>query len=458
MASLHDYMLAFFDGQDFDGSLNDRMYRWFQNAYDTGVNAQQLLDGLSNPQPVGRDTYRPSTRGGTAFGADPSRWTRHLLEADIVDAPASTLRFQHGQYLMEIQGGSGVETSRHEVWTPNDLLPAPYWRIKSRWASRPPADGIIQHLHAHCFQADATKHRTFLVWDGIFGSPSVGVWESNLDGSGFVSIGAVPIDREVVSAASRDGAGVVTLTVPTGAADRWKVGDAIVVNLTDNTYDGNFIITSFPAANQIRYTQQGGGVDADGGTGDIIMLGKEFTNFSTMTNAIYSATNVTRTAGVVTTTGVAAGHALQKGDYVVIAGVTDTTYNGRFVISNVNQTTNQVSWLQAAADAAASAGAPTITKNNPVWCESMNLPGDIMMARFWPDKGVDLNGGTPGPTFQSPPSWEQDNWTLVMDCSGLAGVTTPTGSGMPGLGAAHHSSASSVRYDSVEMQPLASIL
>lgn len=456
MTSLHDYMLAFFSGQDFEGSLNDRMYQWFQNAYDNGVNAQRLLDGLSNAQPVGRDTYRPSTRGTAAQGADPARWTRHLLEADIVDAPASTLRFQHGQALIEIQGGSGVETTRHEIWTPNDLLPAPYWRIKSRWASRPPADGIIQHLHAHCFQADATKHRTFLVWDGIFGSPSVGIWESNLDGSGFVSIGGVPIDREVVSASSRDGSGVVTLTCPTGVADRWKVGDAIVVNLTDNTYDGNFIITSFPAANQIRYTQVGGGVDADGGTGDIIMLGKDFTNFSTMTNAVFSFTDAVRNNGVVVSAGLAAGHPFQKGDFVVIDAA-DNGYDGRFPISAVNPSTNQVSWLDPRANDA-SAGAGTITKNNPVWCESMNLPGDIMMARFHPDKGIDLNGGAPGPVIQSSPSWEQDNWTLAIDCSGLAGVTTPSGDGLPGIGAAHHSSASSVRYDSIEMEPIHSTL
>lgn len=449
--SLHDYMYAFFGAQGFD-SINDAQYEWFKTMYDSGVDAERLLGGLTAPLPVGRDVYVMTGRGDAAA---PSRWTRRLFEPDAANAPASTMRIQHGQYLFEVQGGSGIQSNRHECWTPNDLPLNPYWRIKSRWASHPQADGIIQHVHYHAYQEDATHRRAFVVWDGIFGSPSIGVWQSTLAGGSFASSGGVPIDREVITASSRDGSGVVTLTCQaTNVADRWAVGDAIVVDLTDNTYDGRFIITSFPAANQIRYTQQGGGVDADGGTGSVIMLGNHFTNFSTMSNAIYTATNVTRTAGVVVTTGVAAGHALQIGDRIVVSGVTDASYNGRFVISDVNQTTNQVSWLQAAADAAASAGAPLITKNNPLHCESMNLPGDIVMARFWPDKGVDLNGGTPGPTLQSPPAWEQHNWTIIVDCTGLASVTVPSGDGLPGIGPAHHSSASPMRFDNLEMEPL----
>ena len=415
-------------------------------AGDLSVAGVSLSAPLATSTPVIRDTYMPMLRGGP----DAGRWTRYLIGVDS-DAPDSALSFEHGKAVIRVVGGDGLTSERHELWTAPDVPASRYGRVKSRWASHPAADGIIQHVHVHRLQQAGGKNRAVVLWDGIFGSPSGGVWESNVDGTSFVSAGAAVVDSEAVSASSRDGAGLVTATVPTGATSRWKVGDAVRVDLADNTYDGSFVLSAVTNTT-LQWTQTNGGVDASGGTGSLHLLGNHFTNFSTMTNVVFSFTDAVRTNGVVVSTGIAAGHPLQIGDRIVVDAA-DNTYDGRFVVSNVNQSTNQVSWIQNAADDAA-AGAGTVTKNNPLWCESQLLPGNILQARFWPDKGVDLNGGTPGPTLGGAPSWEQFGWTLTFDIDTVTGVTIPSGAGAFGIGAAHHSSNSPVQYDNIEIAPL----
>ena len=407
---------------------------------------------LRTNTPVGRDTYFPSLRGAAA---DPSRWTRYLLTPGTGNSPDSALSFQHGQLVISVVGGNGLTSERHEVWAAPDVPASPYGRIRSRWAAWPPTDGIVQHVHAHRIQDQGGKIRAIVLWDGIFGSPIGGVWEANSNGTGFVSAPATIVDQDTISASSRDAAGLVTATVPSGATSRWRVGDAVRVDLSDNTYDGSFVLSSVTDT-QVQWTQTNGGTDASGGTGTLQLLGNHFTNFSMMTNNIWSFTDAVRTNGIVTTTGLPAGHPLQIGDRVVIDG-TDNTYDGRRVISDVNQTTNQVSWIDNQANDA-SAGAGTVTKNTPTWCESQVIPGasggpGILQARFWPDKGLDLNGGTPGPMLGGPPSWEQHGWTLTYDLATVTGATVPT-TGVFGVGAAHHSLNSVIRKDGIEITPL----
>lgn len=405
------------------------------------------MAALRTSSPVARDAYQPALRGAP----DAGRWTRYLIGVDV-NAPASALSFEHGKAVIRVVGGNGLSSERHELWTAPDVPASRYGRVRSRWASHPPADGIIQHVHVHRFQQAGGKNRAVVLWDGIFGSPSGGVWEANADGTSFVSSIATLGDQETVTASSRDSNGLVSATVAAGATDRWRIGDAVRVDLSDNGYDGSFVLSSVTST-QLQWTQTNGGSDASGGTGTVVLLGNHFTNFSTMTNNVWSFTDAVRTNGVVVATGMAAGHPLQIGDRIVV-DATDNTYDGRFVISDVNQTTNQISWLQPGVANDAGAGTGTVGKNTPLWCETQLLPGNILQARFWPDKGVDLNGGTAGPMMGAPPSWEQFGWTLTYDIDTCTGVTIPSGNGAFGIGAAHHSSNSPVQYDNLEITPL----
>jgi len=399
---------------------------------------------------VTADTYTVKTRGGP----NPAQWTRYVLSPDAANAPDSALSFEHGKLVFRVLGGTGLSSQRHELWTPPKIPAAPYGTIKSRWASHPPADGLIQHVHAHRVQQTATKIRAVVLWDGIFGSPSGGVWESNLDGTGFVSAGAAIVDRATFTDASRDGAGLVTAVgAAPGLNTRWKVGDPVVVGFADVGYNGSYILSAVTDTTA-QWTQTNGGVDASAGAGNMILLGNASTNFSTMTAVTYPFTDAVRANGIVTATGVPAGHNIRIGDRVLIDG-TDNTYDGRRYVSDVDQTTFQPKWIDNQADDAA-AGAGTIVLNHPAWCESRIIPGptgDILQARFWPDKGLDLNGGAAGPLPSGPPSWESFGWTLNFDLSTVAGATVPA-SGKFGWGAAHHSSNSPVMFDSLEVTPL----
>ena len=410
-------------------------------------NASLVAHGVDTITPVMRDTFKPMLRGAP----DPARWARYVVGLDA-SAPDSALSFEHGKLVIRVLGGDGLTSERHELWVAPDIPPSRYGIVKSRWASRPASDGIVQHVHVHRLQQEGGMIRAIVLWDGIFGSPSGGIWESDDDGDNFVSQIGPRVDEETVTASSRDSSGLVSVTVGAGAESRWRVGDAVRVDLTDNTYDGSFVLSSV-ADTELQWTQTNSGTDASGGTGSVVLLGNHFTNFSTMTNAIFSFTDAARTNGIVVSTGVPAGHPLQVGDRIVVDAA-DNTYDGRFVISDVNQTTNQISWLQPGVADDATAGAGTVTKNTPLWCESQLLPGNILQARFWPDKGIDLNGGTPGPTLGGAPSWEQFGWTLTYDIDQVTGATMPTGDGGFGVGAAHHSSSSPVQFDNIEITPL----
>lgn len=380
---------------------------------------------------------------GTA--AAPSDWTRWLFTSDAT-APDSALSVEHGQLVARVVGGSGVQSNRREVWQIPGFPSVPYSRIRSRWASHPPADGTIEHGHMHALQTgDDGRIRAAIVWDFSFGLVLGGVWESDPDGSDFLVEQAPTKDSESVTAASRTSGGVVTLTVATGAQSRWATGDAISVDMSDNTYDGSFILSAV-ADTTLTYTQTNGGSDADGGTGTVTLLGADGTNTVART---WAFTDAARSNGIVTASGMAAGHPFQIGDRVTIDGA-DATYDARNLpVTGVNIFTGQVSWAQPGVANDTNAGAGTISKASPYWVESRLLPGGILQARIAPDIGVALNGSTGGPLPSGFPPWES-RWTRTWDLTRLTSVDAPTGEGYVGLVAAHHSSASPVRYDSIE--------
>jgi len=381
--------------------------------------------------------------------ATPSAWTRKVISTDV-NAPDSALSFEKGRWTCRIVGGNGLTSNRHEVWLPNNVPTAEFSRIRSRWASRPPADGIIQHPHVHRYQADATKQRAIIFWDGIFGQPSCGVWESNLDGSGFVSAGAAILFSEAVSGGSHT-SNVSTLTVPAGADTRWRVGEAITVNVQDTTYNGTWIISAVTSTT-ISYARIAAN-DPASGTGFIFPVGAGAFNASAAQRN-YAFTDAVRANGIVTSVGLPAGHALKVGDWVIVDAADNTYDMARAVISSVSQANNQVTWLQPGVADDASAGAGTLVMNNPLMVESQLLPGPVLQARMWGGVGLDLNGSTPGPMPNGDPQWGDPLWSASYDLSTITGATLPTGRGQMGIGAAHHSSNSEVQQDNIEMTAL----
>jgi len=382
-------------------------------------------------------TWTPLLRGGT-----PSRWTRWFFTSDA-NCPDSALTMEHGQLKVRGVGGTGTQSNRREAWQLPDFPSTSYSRLRSRWASRPPADGTIEHGHMHALQVGSdSKIRAATVWDFGFGNFLCGVWESNPDGSGFVVQQAPVRDSDAFTDGSRT-SNVVTLTgFPTGMASRWKVGDYVVVDATDNTYDGTFALTQVNDTS-IQFAQTAAN-DASCGTGTMTLLGKE--TFSTVSRA-RTFTDAARVSGVVTSVGLATGHPYQTGDWITVDG-TDNTYDGpRFPVTGVNPFTAQISWLQSAADDA-SAGAGTISKISPFWVETRLLPGGYMQARFWADVG-DAYGTGSGREPGGPPPWESQ-WARTWDLNRVVGATVPTGPGYVGLIAAHFSSNSEVSYDSIE--------
>lgn len=406
------------------------------------IQVNVMVSGLGGLPATAEAGIVPFLRG---TAADPTDWTRWIFTTDPA-APDSALTMERGQWVSRVIGGSGTQSNRREAWQIPGFPSTPYSRIRSRWASHPPADGTIEHGHMHAMQVGADgKIRAAIVWDFSFGLLLAGVWEANADGSGFVVAQAPTKDQDTVTASSRTSGGVVTLTVATGARDRWSVGDAVTVDLSDNTYDGSFILSAV-ADTTLTYTQTNGGLDADGGTGTVTLLGKDATD--TIVRA-WAVTDAVRTNGVVTASGMAAGHPFLKGDRVTV-NLTDNTYDGNnFAVSDVNVFTAQISWLQPGVANDASAGSGTVTKASPYWVESRLLPGGVIQARLWPDVGMALNGSTGGPIPGGAPPWES-RWSRTWDLNKVTGVTVPSGPGYAALVAAHHSSSSPVRYDSIE--------
>jgi DNA-binding beta-propeller fold protein YncE len=173
-------------------------------------------------------------------------------------------------------------------------------------------------------------------------------------------------------------ANVVTIT--TTAAHGFAVGQTVTVSgVTDSTFFGSFAIVSVPTATTFTYAQTA--ADASSGGGTVVnvsvnwlvndVAGGNSTVGTISTAGLYTApdalpppvtatitaTGVARSAGVVTVTTTAA-HNFVVNQIVNIIGVTDTSFNGSFVIATAPSTTT-FTFSQSGSDATSGNGSIT---------------------------------------------------------------------------------------------------
>jgi len=435
--TLADLRRAFFSPAA-NQSVTDAEYTQLAALYAQGV----TLPGLAGGGGQGEVNLRGSTT---------ANWTRKLMTVDA-NAPDSALTIEHGKWTSRVIGGTGVQSNRREVWTVPSFPSCRAMRVRSRFASDPPNDNFVEHVLGMNFSQDATKMRQVSVWDFGIGLLQCGVWESNLDGSGFVSAPAAQKEIEAFTGGSRT-TNVVTLTgLAAGANTRWFVGDAIQVDAADNVYDGAFVITAVTSTT-LTYTQAAAD-DASSGAGTFCLLGRaNLLLSSTPRIPTYSASGLTgsRTGGFSTITGLTAGHGFKVGDRVTTTGFVDATYNSpRLYVTAVTNTTIVLAQPGVADDADAG-GSGVVTRSLPYFVEARRI-GNFVQARCWPDASGHYNGANPGPINQGPPAWESE-FANTWDLTTVAGATVPT-EGVATIGAAHHSSASPVRHDNIEASPL----
>jgi len=409
-----------------------------------------------DPSYVGGDAAPPATleqrvgRRPSLRAAETADWPEVVFSVDAVNSPATTISFEHGQVVARGSGaGTGARSNRRSMlMIPGS--PGGYSRIRSRWSGANAASGLMPqrgHMHGVGVQADGMR-RGVIVWhDIVFSQPqlfNVGVWETSpADPSQFAVLTGALRDEVAVSAAART-SNVVTLTVAAGHG--LVAGDVITVNLSDNTFDGTFVVSS-AGATTVLYPQTGVD-DASGGTGTAI-LPRAAAAKNGLLRTVAASDAVRSNGGVVAT--VTAGHSFQPGDQIT-ADFADNTYDGgQFVVTAVTDTT--VTWRQAAADDP-SAGAGTITRAFPYWVESEWSEG-LLRARMWPDFGSGPSGNGAMPS--GPPPWES-MWSIASDLSGL-GTDEPDPSFGEGCGllAGHLASGpviTEVRYDNVEVAAL----
>lgn len=133
-----------------------------------------------------------------------------------------------------------------------------------------------------------------------------------------------------------------TVTVTTAAAHPFAVGNSVVINNVGNAaYNGTFTIATVADATHFTYAQGGGALAAS--TGGYAAL-----------NDPIAISSIARASNVVTVT-TAAAHKLKLTQSVVIAGVTDATFNGTFTVTGVPDSTHLV-FAQTAADGSSSGG------------------------------------------------------------------------------------------------------
>lgn len=438
--TLADLRYAFY-GAGGQQSVSDAEYEALLALYQQGAEPVTLA-GLVNSNSI------VDLRTGVA-----SDWQRTIITPDLANVPDSAVSFEHGSLVIRAIGGTGVQSNRREAWKIPGVQECTYGRIKSLWNSRPGAAGaLIENAHFHRLQLGADgKNRAIVVWD-FGGAILCGVWEALPDGTSSAFPQAPLRDSEAVSAASRT-SNVVTLTVPAGANTRWAVDDAIVVDLTDNTYDGTFAITGVTSTT-ITYNQTAAD-DPSGGTGTATLVGA---GIQVGSSRNFALTDAVRAGGIVTSVGLIQNHPIVAGDWIGV-DMTDATYDmSRAMVTGANIFTQQITWLQPGVADDASAGAGTITHRFPFWVESELLPGEIFRVRVTPDFGgsgiglapVQGIGNVPG-TPQSP--WE-GMYAATFDMNRITGATLPTGAGALALGAAHHSSVSPISYSDISASPL----
>lgn len=170
------------------------------------------------------------------------------------------------------------------------------------------------------------------------------------------------------------------VTITTSTAHGLAVGHTVTIaGVTDSTFLGTFVITSVPTATTFTYAQTA--ADASSGSGTVANVsvnwfvndvqGGNATVGTITTAGLYTApdslpppatatissTGAARASNVVTITTTAA-HNFLVGQLVILSGVTDTSFNGSFVINTVPSTTT-FTYSQSANNATSGSG--TIT-------------------------------------------------------------------------------------------------
>lgn len=395
---------------------------------------------------IDTQAIEPNLRSG-----DINSWQRYKFAFDAT-APATAAAFEHGKLVLRTVGGSGVQSNNREGWAIPGCQPWPYWRLRSRWASPPPADGIMEHGHMmNLCQMPDGKYRSFVVWHLIPGLLIAGVWETAapLDGTGFANFQAPLKEQEPVLSASRT-TNVVTAVVATGAQSRWRVGDPILIDLAVASYDTNSVISAVTDTT-IVYPQVAAN-DAAGGVGTITLVGQ---NQPLTPNRNFSVTDAVRTGGLVTSAGLGFNSGLMAGDWLTV-DLPDNTYDGRFIVASVNGFSNQAQWMQFGVGDDASGGAGLIGKLTPYFVETRLYPGGVLQARLWPDFGAlgGLGSQGSGVLENAAPPWESV-WSLTFDMTKIVGTTLPLDRpGIPALVYAHGSTNSWMVYDNISAQKI----
>lgn len=170
------------------------------------------------------------------------------------------------------------------------------------------------------------------------------------------------------------------VTITTTAAHGFAIGQVVSISgVMDSTFSGIFGIVTVPSTTTFTYSQvladatSGGGTaanlsvnwfvnDVQGGNATIgtITTGGLYTTPSALPPAVtasITATGAVRSSNLVTIT-TSAAHNFVAGQTVTISGVTDTSFNGAFVIQTVPSTTT-FTYSQAANNA--SSGNGTVT-------------------------------------------------------------------------------------------------
>ncbi|HLQ25409.1 MAG TPA: IPT/TIG domain-containing protein [Acidiferrobacterales bacterium] len=137
------------------------------------------------------------------------------------------------------------------------------------------------------------------------------------------------------------------VTIATSGTHAFVAGqDVTVSGVADSSFDGTFVITAVPSTTTFSYAQTA--VDATSGDG---------TASSAWYSVIASPIGAIRKSNAVTIT-TSSAHAFVVGQVVAISGVTDSSFNGTFLITAVPSPTT-FSYGQTNADASSSGGTAT---------------------------------------------------------------------------------------------------
>jgi len=171
-------------------------------------------------------------------------------------------------------------------------------------------------------------------------------------------------------------ANVVTIT--TTSAHGLSVGQTVTISgVSDSSFNGTFVISTVPSATTFTYAQTG--PDASSGSGTV-------SSGATFLAVIASSNGAVRSANVVTITTTSA-HGLRAGQTVTVSGVSDTSFDGTFVISTVPSATT-FAYVQTGPDA--SSGSGTVFTGSRTDYLTGSAPVAIAVADFNRDNQPDL--------------------------------------------------------------------